>query len=248
MAKPTSRQELINYCLRNLGAPVLEINVDEEQLEDRFEEALQFYQEYHSDAIVRHYRKHQVTQTDIDNRYVDLPDNLLFVSRVLPLEQDNRSGMFSLDYQLHLNDIYDLRSPGTIINYVMTEQYMSLLDQTFNGLNQRVRFNRHMNRIYIDTDWEIDYRIGDYLVIEGYSTVDPQTYPDVYNDIFLKRYLTALIKRQWGVNMKKYEGIQLPGGVTLNGQQIYDEANDEIRNIEEEMQLKYEMPPMGEIG
>lgn len=248
MAKPTSRLELIEYCLRNLGKPVIEINVDEEQLEDRFEEALQFYQEYHSDAIIRHYRKHQVTQADIDNKYIDLPNNLMSVTRVLAVENDNRSGMFSVDYQLHLNDIYDLRVPGTIINYVMTHQYMNLLDTTFQGLSQTVRFNRHVNRVYIDADWTADYHVGDYIVIEGYSTIDPDEYIDVYNDMFLKRYLTALIKRQWGVNMKKYEGIQLPGGVTLNGQQIYDEANDEIQRIEEEMQMKYEMPPMGEIG
>ena len=248
MAKPNSRQELIDYCLRNLGAPVIEINVDEEQVDDRVDEALQFYQEYHSDAIIKHFRKHQVTQDDIDNRYIDLPENLLFMSRILPLESGSDSNMFSLDYQLHLNDIYDLRTPGAILNYTMTEQFLTTLDMTFNGLDQRLRFNRHMNRLYIDTDWDLDFDIGDYIIIEGYSTVKPEEYPDVYNDMFLKRYLTALIKRQWGINMKKFTGMQLPGGVEMNGQQIYDEANDEIREIEEEMQLKYEMPPMGFIG
>jgi hypothetical protein len=249
MAKPTSRQELIDYCKRSLGAPVIEINVADEQVDDRVDEALEFYQEYHSDAIIQHFRKHQVTQTDIDNRYIDIPEDLIYVTRILPIGYSSNRNMFSIDYQMHLNDIYDLRYPGSIINYEMTKQYMSLLDMTFeNGLDQKVRFNRHMNKLFIDTDWDADFKVGDYIVVEGYSTVNPAEYVNVYNDIFLKKYLTALIKKQWGINMKKFSGMQLPGGVEMNGQQIYDEATEEIQRYEEEMLDKYSFPPMGAIG
>lgn len=249
MAKPTSRQELIDYCLRALGAPVIQINVDDEQIDDRVDEAIQFYQDYHSDATILHYRKHKVTQADIDNRYIQIPENLIYVTRILPIGYSSNRNMFSVDYQMHLNDIYDLRYPGSIINYEMTKQYMGLLDMTFeNGLDQRLRFNRHLNELHIDTDWVKDFNVDDYIIVEGYSTIHPDDYVDVYNDIFLKRYLTALIKRQWGINLKKFTGMQLPGGVEFNGQQIYDEANEEIKEIEEKMALKYEFPPMPAIG
>jgi hypothetical protein len=249
MAKPTSREELIDYCLRALGAPVLQINIDEEQIDDRVDEAIQFYQEYHSDATIHHYRKHKVTQEDIDNRYIEIPEDLIYVTRILPIGYSSSRDMFSIDYQMHLNDIYDLRYPGSIINYTMTKQYMSLLNMTFeNGLDQMLRFNRHLDKLYIDTNWKIDFKVDDYIIVEGYSTINPEDYVDVYNDIFLKKYLIALIKRQWGINLKKFTGMQLPGGVEFNGQQLYDEANEEIKEIEEKMASKYQFPPMGAIG
>lgn len=252
MAKPTSRQELLDYCLRALGAPVLQINVATEQLDDRIDEAIQFYHEYHADSTIQHFRKHEVTQVDIDNAFIDIPEDLIFVTRILPVGGSNGGGnrnMFSIDYQMHLNDVYDLRNPGTILNYDMTKEYMGMLDMIFdNGMDQKLRFNRHLNKLFIDTDWEVDFQVGDYLIVEGYSTINPDDYIDVYNDLFLKRYLIALIKRQWGTNMKKFTGMQLPGGVEMNGQQIYDEANEEILKIEEEMALKYEFPPIGAIG
>lgn len=239
---PNSRSTLIKYCLRQLGSPVIEINVDEDQIEDRVDEALQFYAEYHSDAVAHEFFKHQVTQEDIDNRYIEIPDAVLNAIRVMPFTYENSSiSMFDARYQMALNDMYNLGFAGTLANFVHTQQYIQTLNMMINGTPQ-VEFNRHQNRIYLNIDWERYLEVGNYIVVEGYRVVDPDTYPDVYNDMFLKRYLTALIKRQWGTNLKKFEGMELPGGVTLNGQQMYDEATEEIRQIEEEMALKYEMP------
>ena len=239
---PNSRQSLIDYCLRNLGAPVLEINVDEDQIEDRVDEALQFYREYHSDAIYHDFFKHEITQEDRDNEYIPIPDALINIVKVLPLSYDNSSvSMFDARYQMALNDMYNLGFAGSLSNYVHVQNYISTVDMMINGTPQ-VEFNRHMNRLYLNIDWEYRLQVGEYVVVEGYRILDPNEHTDVYNDMFLKRYLTALIKRQWGINLKKFEGMELPGGVTLNGQQMYDEATEEIREIEEEMQLKYEFP------
>ena len=239
---PNSRETLIKYALRNLGEPVIEVNIAEDQIEDRVDEALQFYAEYHSDAIAHEFFKHEVTQADIDNRYIEIPDAILNAVRVLPLTFENASiNMFDARYQMALSDMYNLGFAGSLANFVHTQQYIQTLDMMINGTPQ-VEFNRHQNRIYLNIDWERYLQPGNFIIIEGYRVVDPDQFPDVYNDMFLKRYLTALIKRQWGINLKKFDGMELPGGVTLNGQQMYDEATEEIRNIEEEMQLKYEAP------
>lgn len=243
MAVPNSRQTLIDYCLRTLGEPVLEVNIDEDQLNDRIDEALQFYQEYHSDAIYKVYHKHQITAADISNEYISIPDAITTVQRIFPLNDENSSiNMFDARYQIHLNDIFDLRNAGALSNYYQTQQYMSTIDLLLNGTEQ-VRFNRHMNRLYIDADWGEDLKENDYIIVDAYRIVDPDTHTDVYNDMFLKRYAVALIKKQWGANLIKFEGMQLPGGVTLNGRQLYDDAVTEIAAVEEQMQLKYEMPP-----
>ena len=240
MAKPNSRQSLIDYSLRALGAPVIEINVDEDQLEDRVDEALQFYQEYHSDSIVRNYRKHLVDADDVTNGYVEVPDSMIFVNSIFQIAaSSSQAGMFSVEYQMHLNDLYNLRHPGVLIDYEMTKQYMSLIDLKINGMSQRSTFSRHQNRVYIEGD---DLQEGIYIIVEGHEILDPDTFTDVYNDMLLKKYLTALIKRQWGLNLIKFEGVQLPGGVTLNGRQIYDDAIQDIEKIEETMQLTYEKP------
>ena len=176
MAIVNTRQKLIDYCLRNLGAPVIEINVDEDQIEDRIDEAIQFYQEYHSDAVVRMYRKHQVTSDDITNRYITLPDNFLFVNRVFPFNSAQEgTSLFSLDYQLHLQDVYSLRQPGLLVNYEMTKQYMSLIDRNINGMQELTTFSRHQNRLYIETQWGDTIGAGEYIIIEGYETLDPNT-------------------------------------------------------------------------
>lgn len=248
MSKPGSRQELADYCLRALGAPVVEINIDDDQLGDRIDEAFQFYREYHSDATIRRYRKHQVTATDVTNEYIDIPETFIHVSRVLPFQVTGGAGDFNVEYQIMLNDIYDLRGPNSVLHYAMSQQHLALVDTLFDGKDQTVRFNRHMNRLFIETRWGTDVKAGEFVIIEGYETVDPATFTDVYNDIFLKKYLTALIKRQWGTNLKKFGGLQLPGGVEINGQQIYDEANEEIKEIEEQMQSRYEMPPLDFMG
>lgn len=248
MSKPGSRQELADYCLRALGAPVVEINIDDDQLGDRIDEAFQFYREYHSDATIRRYRKHQVTATDVTNEYIDIPETFIHVSRVLPFQVTGGAGDFNVEYQIMLNDIYDLRGPNSVLHYAMSQQHLALVDTLFDGKDQTVRFNRHMNRLFIETRWGTDVKAGEFIIVEGYETVDPATFTDVYNDIFLKKYLTALIKRQWGTNLKKFGGLQLPGGVEINGQQIYDEANEEIKEIEEQMQSRYEMPPLDFMG
>jgi len=239
---PNSRQTLIDYCLRNLGAPVLEINIDQDQIEDRVDEALQFYREYHSDSIYHDFFKHEITQGDRDNEYIPIPDAVINVVKILPLSYDNSSvSMFDARYQMALNDMYNLGFAGSLSNYVHVQNYISTVDMMINGTPQ-VEFNRHMNRLYLNIDWEYRLQVGEYVVVEGYRVLDPNEHTDVYNDMFLKRYLTALLKRQWGINLKKFEGMELPGGVTLNGQQMYDEATEEIQQIEEEMQLKYEFP------
>jgi hypothetical protein len=245
---PNSRQTLIDYCLRNLGAPVLEINVDQDQIEDRVDEALQFYREYHSDSIYHDFFKHEITQEDRDNEYIPIPDAIINVVKILPLSYDNSSvSMFDARYQMALNDMYNLGFAGSLSNYVHVQNYISTVDMMINGTPQ-VEFNRHMNRLYLNIDWEYRLQVGEYVVVEGYRVLDPNEHTDVYNDMFLKRYLTALLKRQWGINLKKFEGMELPGGVTLNGQQMYDEATEEIQQIEEEMQLKYEYPIDFHVG
>lgn len=240
MAKPNSRQTLIDYALRAIGAPVIEINVDEDQVEDRVDEAMQFYQEYHSDSIVRNYRKHLVTAEDATNGYVTVPDSMIFVNNIFPIgASTSQSGMFSVDYQMHFNDMHNLRNPGGLIDYEMTKQYMSMIDLKVNGMSQRSSFSRHQNRLYVEGD---DLEEGIYIIVEGHEVLDPETYTDIYNDMLLKKYLVALIKRQWGANLIKFEGMQMPGGVTLNGRQIYDDAISDIEKIEETMQLTYEAP------
>jgi len=245
---PNSRQTLIDYCLRNLGHPVLEINVADDQIEDRVDEALQFYQEYHSDAIYRDFFKHELTQQDVDNEYISIPDSILTVVRVLPFTFENSSvNMFDARYQMSLNDMYNLGFSGNLANYVHVQKYINTVDMMINGTPQ-VEFARHQNRLYLNVELDRYLQVGEYLVVEAYRIIDPDQSPNVYNDLFLKRYLTALIKRNWGVNLKKFEGMELPGGVTLNGQQFFDEANEEIQQIEEEMQLKYTFPIDFHVG
>jgi len=243
MANVSSRQGLIDYCLRRLGAPVIEINVDDDQIDDRIDDALQLYQEYHHDATIKIYMKHQVTQDDINNKYIPINDNIIYVTRVLPLLSESSTiNMFDIQYQMHMNDLYDLSYIGDLVHYEMVQQYISLLDMKINGQGEFIRYNRHMNLLHIDIDWENTVSVGDYIVVECQRIVDPGTYSDVYNDMFLKQYATALIKQQWGANLIKFEGMTLPGGITLNGRQLFDDATTEIQTIREQMQLNYETP------
>jgi hypothetical protein len=253
MAKPTNREQLIQYCLRNLGEPVKEVNVSDDQIEDRIDEAIQFYQEYHSDAVKRVFVKHQVTAEDIENKYFTLADALVSVFRVFPVTAASFGGtdMFSVKYQMYMNDMMGLRNgnAGGLLEYEMTKQYMNLIDMTVNGMSQQITFSRHMNRLTIEADWnEIGLKEGIFIILEGYQTIDPNAYPDVYNDMMLKKYATALIKRQWGQNLLAFEGMQLPGGITINGRAIYDDAKEEITKIEEEFDMKYSFPPDFFVG
>ena len=253
MAIPQSRSDLINYCLRNLGAPVVEINIDEAQIEDRVDEAIQFYHEYHSDAVVRTFVKHQITTDDIANNYISLPEELISVLRVLPLNSDSAggTGMFSFKYQMYMNDTNSIMrgGAGSLIDYEMTKQYMSLIDMSINGLSQQINFNRHMNKLTIEVNWEENGLVeGQFIILEGYQTVNPEQYTDVFNDMMLKKYLTALLKRNWGINLIKFEGMQLPGGVTINGRAIYDDAQTDIEKIEEAFDSKFQFPPDFFVG
>jgi len=252
MATPATRQQLIDYCLRALGHPVIEINVDDDQLGDRVDESLQFYQEYHSDAIVRNLRKHVLTQDDKDNDYIEIPNsaNIFTVNNVFAISNSQSStSIFSVDYQIHLNDIFDLGGVyGGVVNYEMTKQFMSLVDRNVNGMYESIQYSRHKNRVNFHTKVLDDLAVGDYVVFDGYEAIDPDTYTDIWNDMFVKKYTTALFKKQWGLNLSKFEGMQLPGGVTFNGRQTLDDANTEIEKIETEMQLRFEAPPHFFVG
>lgn len=248
MARPATREQLIDYCLRRLGDPVIEINVDEDQVDDRIDDALQFYQEYHSDAVQRVYLKHQVTAVDIVNGWIPVTNSTAFVTRVLPITTSTQaSNLFSAKYQMFLNDLFNLNYMGSLVNYVQTMQYISMIDTTISGGSEITHFNRHQNKLYLRTDWN-DMVAGQYIVVEAYNIIDPDTYVQVYDDMFLKQYATALIKQQWGSNLIKFDGMVLPGGVTLNGRQMYDDATNEIQQIREQMLLNYETPPSFIVG
>lgn len=244
----TSKTLLKDYCLRRLGHPVIEINVDDEQCDDRIDDALQFFGEYHFDGVEKVYLKHIVTQTDIDNEYLPMNDPVISVVRVLPLPDFNtfQTGFFNEEFQLRLNDLNTFQG-SSVINWAMSLQNFSLIENLFT-VQPTVLFNRKQNKLFLETDWSNKFEVDDIMIIEAYRILDPTTYTEVYDDMFLKQYTTALIKRQWGENLKKFEGVQLPGGVTLNGKTIYDEAVDEIVRIEEQMSLKWELPPDGFIG
>jgi len=240
-SRPASRTELIAYAKRQLGDPVIEINTDPDQDEDILELSLQFFQQFHFDGVERIYLKHQVTADDRTNRYIELTDAIIGVERVLPFDSRTRGiDLFDVRYQILLNDIYSLQSTD-IVYYVQVQNQLSLLNQMLVG-QKPVRFNRHQNRLHIDMDWEMDTSIGEFILVECYRILNPDTYTDVYNDLYLKKYVTAQMKKQWGNNLKKFNGVQMPGGVTLNGQIIYDEAIQEIQSLEQEVESKYQEP------
>ena len=321
-----SRADLNDYCLRRLGHPVIEINVDDQQLSDRIDDALQFFQEYHFDGVEKTFVKHQITGSklkltanlagnftkgetitggtsgataivdgaddtaqfiqieqvksgtfqggetitgdrsgatatlhgtdtytkgDIENGYVPISNNILGITRVFNFggaaTNNTKDGqLFDLMYQFRMNDLYNLMG-ADMIYYSVVQSHLTTLEKLLTG-DRQIRWNRKTDRLYIDTDWDKTFNIGDYIVAEAYAIIDPATYSEVYDDMFLKKYTTALFKKQWGDNLKKFAGIQMPGGVTLNGEVIYNEAVEELRQIEQEMQLKYELPPQFMIG
>jgi len=241
MAKPTTRGTLQDYCLRNLGAPVIEINVDEDQIEDRTDDALQFYQEFHSDGTIREYLKHELTAADITNSYITVADSVMSVVRMLKINSTTGNSLFDMGYHMRMNDIFMLQGLSTQMQtYEQAQQKLSLIDHRLNS-EEHVRFSRHMNRIHVDEGFD-DLNAGNFVVLEVVSVIDPGTYGDVYNDLYLKKYLTALLKRQWGANMMKFDGFQLPGGITLNGRQMFEDAIEEIKELEEECRLIWMSP------
>ena len=268
MATPSTRETLKQYCLRNLGKPVIDINVDDDQVEDRIDEALQYFAQYHVDGVERMYLKYLVTESDITRMTTDasesvtdnsvttawkqsanflvVPSSVISVVNVFPLSDRANLNMFDVRYQLRLNDLYDFSSTS-IVHYQMTMQHLDFLDHILVG-EKPMRFNQLSNRLYLDMDWGTDITAGEYLIFEVYRKVDPDTYTDLYDDIYLKRYLTSLIKRQWGQNLSKFSGTAMLGGVTLNGPELFSSAIDEQQRLEEEIRLNYEEPPHMQQG
>lgn len=336
MTQPTSRATLKDYAKRQLGHPVVELNLDDDQMEDRMDDALEYFQEYHFDATEPTFLKHQITGStlkltanvvftagetitggttgvratvhdyisanttiryknpevksggdgntfyanttttfgnsetvtggtsgasattaasnanslgDFDNEYISITENIIGVKGVIPFyrETEGNTNMFSVNYQYALNDLYRMGTGAQMSNYVFTQQQLTTINNLFNTM-PRFRFNRHTDRLYLDIRWGSDVKIDDFIVAECYTITDPSSFSDVYGDMFLKKYVTSLFKKQWGQNLIKFEGLQLPGGVTLNGRQLYDDATQEIERIEEEVQLKYQLPDDFMIG
>jgi len=272
MATPATRETLKQYALRALGKPVIEINVDDDQLEDRIDEAVQYFQQYHYDGIRRTYLKYKLTAADKtrlaaingstetatdsvsgnsstwyeDNNYLVVPQSIISVINIFPFSDKGNLNLFDVRYQLRLNDLYDFSSTS-VINYDIVLRHLDFLDHILVG-EKPLRFNQHDNRLYIDMDWTNDLQTDEYLVIEAYRKLDPSAYTDVWNDIYLKRYTTALFKKQWGANLSKFNGVAMVGGVTLNGQQIYSEALQDIEKLENEIRTTFELNPAMMIG
>ena len=247
MTIPATREQHKDWCLRQLGFPVLDINVDDDQVDDAIDQSLQYFQDFHFDAVERWYLKHQITETDKANKYIPITDNIIGVTRIFPIGSTNASvNMFDLRYQLRLHELYDFTSTS-YVNYVLTQQHIRTLDLLFSG-EVPIRFNRHSNKLYIDWDWKYDLDVSEWLIIEGYVIIDPSEYTKVWNDRLLKRLSTAYIKKQWGTNMKKFQGMLLPGGIMMNGQQIYNEAVQEIQEIEQLIRDTFEIPPQFILG
>lgn len=246
MANPSSRASFKEYCLRRLGKPVIEINVDEDQVDDRVDEALKYYWDYHFDGTEKIYYKYQVTAQDVTNKYITLPDNIIGAVNIFNIgDAMNVANIFNIRYQIALNDLYTLTNIS-LVPYFMAFQHIQLIEEILVG-RKPIRYNRHRNQLFIDMDWSI-MPVGDYIIVEAYQVVDPDTYTDAWNDRWLLQYATALIKRQWGNNLKKFEGMQMPGGLTFNGQKIYDEAIEEINALEKEMITSYSLPVSDMIG
>ena len=250
MAIITTRDNFKAYCLRRLGAPVIEINIDDAQVEDRIDDAIQYWQDYHFDGLQKFYYIKHITQTDIDQKYISLTDvrdssnnslEIIGITRVFPITDSQITvNMFDLRYQLRLHELYDFTS-ASYVNYTMTQQHLRSLEQMFSG-EVPIRFQRHMQRLYIDWGWSYPNTTNTVVVAECYGSINPDVYTRVWNDRWMKEYATALIKRTWGNNLKKFSGLMLPGGVTMNGDKIYEEAVAEIEKLEGEMQNEYGAP------
>lgn len=274
MATPFTREELKQYALRRLGYPVIEINVDDSQIEDRIDDSLQFFAEYHFDGVEKVYLPKQITQKDIDRAYIDLKEpteadnttspeikaapaldptgqSIISVIKAFQLfDTLGGTGMFDARYQIALNDLYGLRTntySDSLQIYNYTRSHMQMLQDLLTP-EKAVRFSRVTNKIFVDMDWKTHPKVGEYMMFEAYQVLDPEKYGEIYNDRILKQYVTAKIKEQWGRNLSKFDGVSLPGGVSLNGLRILNEAMEEIRKLEEEIQSKYELPPMFFVG
>lgn len=241
MAQPDDRKSLQQYCLRQLGAPVVQINVSQEQVDDRTDDALQFFAEFHFDGVERAFYPYVITQEDIDNQYLSIPDEITSIIQMYPISNTSSAGIFSVEYQMFLQDFFNLRRAGSLIDYAIARQYLALIQDLFSR-EKSIEFNRHINKVFIKTNWAQTFQVGNYVLFEVYTVVDPEIYSDVFNDMMLKRYLTALLKRQWGANLMKFNNIQLPGGTTLNGIEIYNEGKADVEKIEAEIRDGFSYP------
>jgi len=280
MAKPTTRKELVQYCKRQLGAPVLEINVDDDQIDDLVDDTFQYFNERHFDGVEKMYMKYQLSQADIDrgaaknttgvgivtttatstdsgagtftsswyetSNFIQVPDAVIGINNVFKFDTSSISGgMFSIKYQLFLNDLYYFNSVN-LLQYAMTKSYLEDIDFLLTT-DKQIRFNQRQDRLYLDIDWGAQ-QVEDWIIIDCYRALDPENFAGAYNDTFVKKYLTALIKRQWGQNLIKFKGTKLPGGIELNGREIYDDAIQDLADIKERMSTEYELPPLDMIG
>ena len=279
MAKPSTRQGLIDYCLRKLGAPVLEINVDDDQIDDLVDDTIQYFNERHYDGVEKMYLKYKITSDDLNrgrakgtdgvgivtttgtstivgaattfsfyenSNYIQVPESVIGIERIFKFDTSSISGgMFSIKYQLFLNDLYYFNSVE-LMQYSMVKSYLEDIDFLLTT-DKQIRFNKRQDRLYLDIDWG-SQTADDFIVIECYRALDPASFTQIYNDSFVKRYLTALIKRQWGQNLIKFNGVKLPGGIELNGRQLYEDAERELEDIKQRMTMEYELPPLDFIG
>ncbi len=270
MATPTTRETLKDYALRALGQPVIEINVDNDQLEDRLDEAFQYYSQFHMNGIRRCYLKYVYTQADYDRivtngdvdesqtknsvttawkenaNYIVVPESVISVTNIFPFSSKGSLNLFDVRYQMRLNDLYDFSSTS-VVNYDIVMRQLDFLDHILVG-EKPLRFNQNDNKLFIDMDWKEDLQVGEYLVIDCFRKLDPATYTDIYNDQWLKRYVVALFKKQWGANLSKFNGVTMVGGVTLNGGQIFAEALQDIEKLETEVRTTFEEPHNFIIG
>jgi len=248
MSGPNSRASLILYAKRRLGYPVIQINVSPEQCEDRLDDALELYRDYHEDATERIFLKHTLTSEDITNQYITIADDIIAVSRVLPLAQTSAyssSTLFNITYQLKLDEVFNV-SGQSLVGYALTMQHLALLDRMFSK-EPLIEFNRHQGRVYLYTEWD-SVIPGTVFIFECFRYLDGDVYTKIWNDIWLKSYFTQLLKQQWGENLSKYSDVKLPGGTTLNGERLLQEAKEEITKLEEDLDLKYTEPMMPQVG
>jgi hypothetical protein len=247
MATPTTKAEFKEYCLRKLGKPVIEINVDDDQVDDRVDEALRYWYDYHFDGSERVYYKHAITETDVVNKYITLPENIIGAVSIFSMGDPSirSDDLFNIRYQIALNDLYTLTNVS-LVPYYMVMEHLALMNELLVG-KQPIRYSRHKDRLYVDMDWNT-VAIGEFLLVEAYEVVDPDVYTDAYNDRWLQNYATTLIKEQWGSNLTKFTGMTLPGGVQFNGEKIYDDAVAERRKLEDEMISSYSLPVLDMIG